>query len=181
MATVDSASARLAAQLRRALSVQNHVDISASRNVVFGAVSEPRHLETFHPFCRSNPIIRWNAESRRDVIEYRNGRVFVREFLEWSDLEGFELLIGPTGWQRSLVLWTFEERGESSCRVSIQIHPHVFQPRPQFVFFLLGRRWVRKSLETYLRSVLLGLKHYCETGENVAPNQWGVHPYFSAA
>ena len=96
MATVDSASARLAAQLRQALSVRNHVDISASRNVVFGAVSEPRHLETFHPFCRSNPIIRWNAESRRDVIEYRNGRVFVREFLEWSDLEGFELLIGPT-------------------------------------------------------------------------------------
>ena len=76
MATVDSASARLAAQLRRALSVRNHVDISASRNVVFGAVSEPRHLETFHPFCRSNPIIRWNAESRRDVIEYRNGRGF---------------------------------------------------------------------------------------------------------
>ena|GEM_PF-5729612 len=102
MAAVDSASARLAAQLRRALSVRNHVDISASRDVVFGAVSEPRHLETFHP-------------------------------------------------------------------------------RPQFVFFLLGRRWVRKSLETYLRSVLLGLKHYCETGKTVAPNQWGVHPYFSAA
>jgi len=180
MVAVDSASAELASQLRQVSSVRHHVDISAPRNDVFGAVSEPRHLETFHPFCRSNLIIHWNAESRRDVIEYRNGRVFVREFLAWSDLESFELLIGPTGWQRSLVSWNFEDRGESGCRVSIRINPHVFQPRPRFVFFLLGRRWVRRSLETYLRSVLLGLKHHCETGEKVAPNQWGVHPYFSA-
>lgn len=181
MVAVDSTSARLASQLRQVSSVRKHIDISAPRNDVFGAVSKPRHLETFHPFCRSNPIIRWNAKSRRDVIEYRNGRVFVREFLAWSDFEGFELLIGPTGWRRSLVSWTFEDREESSCRVSIRINPYVFQPRLRFVLFLLVRRWVRRSLETYLRSVLLGLKHFCETGENVAPNQWGVHPYFSTA
>ena len=181
MVAVDSASRRLASQLSRVPSVQDQIDIFVPRKVVFGVVSQPRHLEKFHPFCRFNPTISWNTESRRDVIEYRNGRVFVREFFEWSDPEGFDLLIGPTGSQRSLVSWTFEATGESGCRVSIRIHPSVFRPHLRFVFFIIARRWVKKSLETYLRSVLLGLKHYCETGKEVAPNRWGVHPYFSAA
>ena len=57
--------------------------IHKSKQEVWSIISMESNLEFFHPFCSKNNIISWSQENSVDQIEYLNGSLFKREFLEW--------------------------------------------------------------------------------------------------
>jgi hypothetical protein len=176
---VDDLSKRQVASLKFVLSAEKSMLISAPKDEVFTVLSQRGHLESFHPFCKENLVFAWEAENRRDRIIYNNGRVLDRQFISWAEGEGFELLIGESVERRSLVSWSLEVSQPAGCMVHIAVKPHLYAGLSAPAAAVIHKAWIRKSLVRYLESVLLGLKHFCETGEKVEPNKWGVHPWFS--
>jgi len=147
--------------------------IGASVDRVWCEVDRPGHLERFHPFCESNPTFAWTDGDRRDRISYFSGLVLDRTFTSWTPPHGFLLDIGTAdGGPTNSVHWYFVSVATDTTRATIAIHRMPGAPASS-----AGR----ESLEDYLDSVLLGLRHVVERDEPVTRNQFGSHPMFSPA
>ena len=68
----------------------------------------PGILEKTHPFCRTNAIIRWDCESSIDTIVYYNGRTMQRNFIDWNEGQGYQLLIGQNELADALVTLVYQ-------------------------------------------------------------------------
>ena len=80
-------------------SVQRKIHIDSSKTEVWKIISSERNLEKFHPFCKTNEVISWDGTNFIDRIEYHNGRKLERNFTEWFEGEGYDLVIGDAGVQ----------------------------------------------------------------------------------
>ena len=81
---------------------------SLSKNTV-NVISAPNHLELFHPFCKKNISISWDGMPYIDELEYLNGLKYVRKFVKWVPLKGYELYIGKKEGYQSHVIWEIKE------------------------------------------------------------------------
>jgi len=153
--------------------------VPASAAQVFAVLERPGHLEPFHPFCRENTALVWDESERRDRIVYLNGLRLDRQFVQWSPGEGFELLIGGSVDKRSLVTWTLSDDSSASSTITITVRPYIYAGKPRVTSAAINRLWIGPRLTSYLTSVENGLNQYLETGERVARNAWGSHPWFS--
>ena len=68
--------------------------INSSLDSLWDLISSPSNLEIFHPFCKSNKIIKWPGEHSIDELIYLNGLTFIRKFKSWDKKKGYSLLIG---------------------------------------------------------------------------------------
>ena len=155
------------------------VSLPASAAHVFSVLERPGHLEPFHPFCRENTALVWDEFERRDRIVYLNGKILDRQFVQWTPDQGFELLIGDSIDERSLVTWTLRDNSSASSTITIRVRPYIYAGKPRVTNATLHALWIRPRLNAYLSSVVNGLHQYLETGEQVARNAWGSHPWFS--
>ena len=178
---VDNLSRQQVDSLKFVPAAHKGLSISARQDEVFALLSQPGHLESFHPFCKENLVVAWESEDRRDRIVYNNGRILDRQFVSWTDGEGFELLIGESVEKRSLVSWSLKASQPGKCVAHISVQPYLYATLSGPASTLVHKFWIQKSLVRYLESVLLGLKHFCETSEKVEANKWGIHPWFSTA
>jgi hypothetical protein len=153
--------------------------VPASAAQVFAVLERPGHLEPFHPFFRENTALVWDESERRDRIVYLNGLRLDRQFVQWSPGEGFELLIGGSVDKRSLVTWTLSDDSSASSTITITVRPYIYAGKPRVTSAAINRLWIGPRLTSYLTSVENGLNQYLETGERVARNAWGSHPWFS--
>jgi hypothetical protein len=154
--------------------------IAAPSEDVWAAISRPGNLEAGHPFCKANPVIRWPGAMARDEVHYLSGLVLEREFRNWLDGRGYDLLIGPPGRPRStLVSWRILRQADQSCALRISIYPHHLQHLPVALRWLPHLLRVRPLLDRYLRSVTRGFEWYLTWGEAVPRNQFGSLPCFS--
>ncbi len=159
--------------------------IAASRRLfcrpaqVFDLLDRPRHLELFHPFCRSNSAISWSGGARQDVISYLNGLTYVRNFVAWRHSVGFDLLIGEAGQSQSFVGWRLKPAGEASSELSITVYPHLVHGLSPVVGYPVHMLWLKPRLQQYLTAVLSGLQCYLLTRTTVSANAFGSHPWFS--
>ena len=55
-------------------------EINSSVDSLWDLISSPSNLELFHPFCKSNKIIKWPGENSIDELIYLNGLTFIRKF-----------------------------------------------------------------------------------------------------
>ena len=69
-------------------------EINSSVDSLWDLISSPSNLELFHPFCKSNKIIKWPGENSIDELIYLNGLTFIRKFKSWKKKKGYSLLIG---------------------------------------------------------------------------------------
>jgi hypothetical protein len=155
--------------------------IAAPADAVWAAVSTPGHLADCHPFCERNPVSVWPGVGARDEIHYLSGWIYERRFVEWVDGAGYDLEIGSRGGPTSFVSWRIDPRGPDSCSLSISIRPHKIERGPVGLRWLLQLTYVRRMLHRYLDSVVRGVEWYVARGEPVSHDQFGVHPWFSAA
>ena len=153
--------------------------LSASVAQVFSILERPGHLEPFHPFCQENTALAWDDSERRDRIVYLNGLRLDRQFVRWTPDEGFELLIGGSAEKRSLVTWMLRDDSSVSSTITITVRPYIYAGKTRVTNATLHALWIRPRLNAYLTSVVNGLNRYLETGERVARNAWGSHPWFS--
>ena len=155
------------------------MSLPASATQAFSVLDRPGHLEPFHPFCQENTALAWHESERRDRIVYLNGKILDRQFVRWTPDEGFELLIGESINDRSLVTWSLHDDSPVSSTITITVRPYIYADKARVTSATLHALWIRPRLNAYLTSVVNGLNQYLQTGERVARNAWGSHPWFS--
>ena len=79
--------------MKKRKSVSYSKDLEFPIDKVWSVISAPQNLENCHPFCKTNSTIEW-YDQHHDVLQYLNGRKFYREFLIWTPMKGYELIIG---------------------------------------------------------------------------------------
>ena len=153
--------------------------IAAPLQEVWKLISSPGNLIQFHPYCSKNPVMKWQEENSRDEVHYYSGLVYEREFYDWIDRTGYDLLIGKRGGERSLVSWRLKEIDSSKCMISIEVRSAFMLRYAKIMRIFVHIFWLRPKLYQYLSSVTKGIKWKMESGQNVSQNQFGLHPWFS--
>ena len=141
-------------------------------------VSSPNYLNNVHPFCRENSITQWSNEHHEDKIIYLNERTYIRRFVSWRNLEGYDLWIGDNNKNQSFVEWRLEKVGTGS-KLTITVYPFLLSSWPKVFSFLPYFLYINIKLKSYLFSVLSGIEWYVQKKTPVPKNQFGRHSWFS--
>ena len=141
-------------------------------------VSSPNYLNNVHPFCKENSIISWNNDHHEDKILYLNEKTYIRKFVSWSALKGYDLWIGDNNKDQSFVEWRLEKVGSRS-KLTITVYPFLLSTWPKIFSFLPYFLYIDIKLKSYLFSVLSGIDWYIKENTPVPKNQFGKHSWFS--
>jgi len=141
-------------------------------------VSSPNYLNNVHPFCKENSIIQWDSDHHEDKIIYLNERTYIRRFVSWRNLEGYDLWIGDSNKNQSFVEWRLEKVGTGS-KLTITVYPFLLSSWPKVFSFFPYFLYINIKLKSYLFSVLSGIKWYVKEKSPVPKNQFGRHNWFS--
>ena len=101
-------------------------------NDVWKIISTPSNLELFHPFCLKNTVEKWPGENSKDSIEYYNGMILNRTFVNWIKNEGYDLFIGRKNGSLSFVSWRIKKVSDNSCTIKISVYPHKYNMGSKF-------------------------------------------------
>ena len=93
-------------------------------------VSSPNYLNNVHPFCKENSIISWNNDHHEDKILYLNDKTYIRKFVSWRALKGYDLWIGDNNKDQSFVEWRLEKVGSRS-KLTITVYPFLLSSWPK--------------------------------------------------
>ena len=160
------------------LPVSYSLEYDFEAHELWKVISSPKNLNLFHPFCKSNEVIKWNA-NHSDRLIYLNGRNYIRNFQTWDEGIGYTLLIGSEEGPLSYVTWELEAKLEGKSELTIVVYPYILAKLPNFVAYVPHKLWIEPRLRSYLKSVLSGLEYHLQTGKNVPRNHFGKHPWFS--
>ena len=141
-------------------------------------VSSPNYLNNLHPFCQENSIISWNNDHHEDKILYLNEKTYIRKFVSWRALKGYDLWIGDNNKDQSFVEWRLEKVGSRS-KLTITVYPFLLSTWPKIFSFLPYFLYIDIKLKSYLFSVLSGIDWYIKENTPVPKNQFGKHSWFS--
>ena len=141
-------------------------------------VSSPNYLNNVHPFCKENSIIKWNNDHHEDKILYLNNKTYIRKFVSWKALKGYDLWIGDNNKDQSFVEWRLEKAGNRS-KLTITVYPFLLSNWPRILSFLPYFLYINIKLKSYLFSVLSGIDWYIKENTPVPKNQFGTHSWFS--
>ncbi len=141
-------------------------------------VSSPNYLNNVHPFCKENSIIKWNNDHHEDKILYLNNKTYIRNFVSWKALKGYDLWIGDNNKNQSFVEWRLEKAGNRS-KLTITVYPFLLSNWPRILSFLPYFLYINIKLKSYFFSVLSGLDWYIKENTPVPKNQFGKHSWFS--
>ena len=141
-------------------------------------VSSPNYLNNVHPFCKDNSIISWNNDHHEDKILYLNDKTYIRKFVSWRALKGYDLWIGDNNKDQSFVEWRLEKVGSRS-KLTITVYPFLLSTWPKIFSFLPYFLYIDIKLKSYLFSVLSGIDWYIKENTPVPKNQFGKHSWFS--
>jgi len=141
-------------------------------------VSSPNYLNNVHPFCKENSLIQWDSDHHEDKIIYLNERTYIRRFVSWRNLEGYDLWIGDSNKNQSFVEWRLEKVGTGS-KLTITVYPFLLSSWPKVFSFFPYFLYINIKLKSYLFSVLSGIKWYVKKKSPVPKNQFGRHSWFS--
>ena len=141
-------------------------------------VSSPNYLNNVHPFCKENSIISWNNDHHEDKILYLNDKTYIRKFVSWRALKGYDLWIGDNNKDQSFVEWRLEKVGSRS-KLTITVYPFLLSTWPKIFSFLPYFLYIDIKLKSYLFSVLSGIDWYIKENTPVPKNQFGTHSWFS--
>ena len=141
-------------------------------------VSSPNYLNNVHPFCKENSIISWNNDHHEDKILYLNEKTYIRKFVSWRALKGYDLWIGDNNKDQSFVEWRLEKVG-SRTKLTITVYPFLLSTWPRILSFLPYFLYINIKLKSYLFSVLSGIDWYIKENTPVPKNQFGKHSWFS--
>ena len=156
----------------------NSLTYDCSLESLWEIVSSPNYLNNVHPYCRENSISQWSDEHHEDKIIYLNERTYIRRFVSWRNLEGYDLWIGDSNKNQSFVEWRLEKVGTGS-KLTITVYPFLLSSWPKVFSFLPYFFYINIKLKSYLFSVLSGIEWYVQKKTPVPKNQFGRHSWFS--
>lgn len=149
--------------------------VPASMERVWQVISEPGNLVYFHPFCESNPVEIWPGVGSRDKVCYYNGLVLVRDFTNWIEGSGYDLIASAELGLQFKVSWRIIQENSENSSLNLVIQQVLEQDSERKV------QQFTRLLAKYLQQVLQGFEYYMRSGERVTRNQFGPHRLFSPA
>ena len=158
-------------------SVTLSINIGVLKSEVWDVISEPSHLEKFHPYCKKNDIIKWPGIGSKDRLTYLNMKDYIRDFIEWDEKNGFSLMIGQINSPKSYVRWELNEKNKNTI-VKISIYPNLLTKWPKIISYLPYKFYIEPKLKVYLKAVLEGLKHYVLSGKKIKRKDVPYHSWF---
>ena len=155
--------------------VQSQLEINKESNTVIDLIKSKSNLEKFHPFCKKNIIVKWKGKNSEDIVIYHNNKQYVRKFTEWHQ-SGYKLEIFE---DRKLadISWNVKDLNNKSI-IKITAKPYL-PYKYRFINVIVFNLYVKYVLQSYLNSVVKGLKYYLETNKTVSDNQFGKHIWYS--
>ena len=160
-------------------SVTKSIVLNADQKQVWKLISSPGHLNHVHPFCRLDKPVFWDENHHQDELIYLNGMHYIRSFVNWIPMEGYDLLIGEKDRPQSYVVWKLESISQTKSQLSITVYPFMMSKWPRFASYIPFSFWVKPRLANYLDSVLSGIDLFIQSGEDVPRNFKGRHAWFS--
>ena len=156
----------------------NSMTYDCSLEKLWEIVSSPSYLINVHPFCKENSIIQWSNDHHEDKIVYLNNRYYIRKFVSWKVLEGYDLWIGSNNNNQSFVEWRLE-KVDSGSKLTITVYPFLLSSWPKVFSFFPYFFYINIKLKSYLFSVLSGIEWYIKEKTPVPKNKFGEHSWFS--
>lgn len=156
------------------------VAVAAPPADVWAAISPAGNLTDIHPFCERNEVNLWDGARSRDHVYYYSGVHYQREFCDWFDGIGYDLVLGPPDARTALVRWRITEAGHGSD-FSIKVVALLRDDVPAAEREHYAEHMIRRPLPSYLDSVVRGTGYFAETGTPVTKNQFGPHSIYSPA
>ena len=92
------------------------------------------------------------------------------------------MLIGEDDYASAKVNWTIRDYNGTTSSLTINIDLYIDESLghySKFIRRIIGRLYLVPKMRAYLKSVVLGFKHYVETDQNVTKNQFGYNALFS--
>ena len=120
----------------------NSMTYDCSVEKLWEIVSSPNYLSNVHPFCKENPTIQWSQDHHEDKIVYLNNRYYIRKFVSWKVLKGYDLWIGSNNNNQSFVKWRLEEVNSGS-KLTITVYPFLLSSWPKVFSFFPYKKGVR--------------------------------------
>lgn len=161
--------------------VEAKCEFNKPKSLILDIIKEPSNLTYFHPFCKRNDPIKWPGHCSIDELEYLNGRILIRDFINWHE-NGYDLNIGPKNKSKiALVNWIVSGN-EMSSSLRVRINPKIkyYSPfRNKFLQWLTWHFYIRPMLQNYINNVMNGFEYFINKDELVKPNQFGTHRWFS--
>ena len=146
---------------------------------IWKTISSHGNLNLFHPFCHTNKVIEGDKYSiKKDILIYLNGVVFEREFYQWDEMNGYELMIGKKNGKKSKVVWKISKTKNYTSLI-INVFPYKTDKINTLLYPFVFYFYIKPKLKSYLKSVLKGLKFYLYNNQKVVKNQFGRHSWFS--
>lgn len=160
-------------------SVSCSIKIKSQREDIWKVISSHGNLNFFHPFCKKNKVIEGDKKSiKKDILIYLNGVAFERDFYQWHEMIGYELMIGKKNGKKSKVVWKISKKKHHSL-LKIDVYPYKTDKINSLLYPIVFYLYIKPKLKSYLNSVLKGLKFYLYNNKNVVKNQFGKHRWFS--
>ena len=156
------------------------VGVAAPPSDVWAAISPAGNLTNIHPFCERNEVNVWDEARSRDHVYYYSGVHYQREFCDWFDGVGYDLVLGPPDARTALVRWRITET-EQGSDFSIKVVALLRDDVPAAEREHYAEHMIRRPLPSYLDTVVRGAGYFAETGTPVTKNQFGTHPIYSPA
>ena len=120
--------------------------INVSPTRVWEVISKPGILELCHPFCKSNPVEKWDGNKSIDMVLYYSGLRYERIFTDWIEGIGYDLLIGRRNGKKSKVIWRISKTNSSSSELRITIFPYYISKYSKFFYKnLFGGKAIKVS------------------------------------
>ena len=158
--------------------LSHSMKLNVSRDKLWSLISSEGNLEFYHPFCKKNIAKNWPGINSIDELQYYNGDIYTRRFINWIENVGYDLYISKKNYPSSLVNWRIQE-SNGIIKLNIIIYPYVFNTGYKILNIIPFYTFVKPSLNNYLKSIEKGLIYYLETNKKVKKNQFGNHNWFS--
>ena len=158
--------------------VSHSMKFNVSNDRLWSVISSEGNLEFFHPFCEKNIAKNWSGINSIDELQYYNGDIYTRKFINWIDNVGYDLYISKKNYPSSLVKWRIKESNKI-IKLNITIYPYVFNTGYKIFNIIPFYTFVKPKLYIYLKNIEKGLIYYLETNQKVKKNQFGSHNWFS--
>ena len=161
--------------------IESSICIDVELAKLWEIISMPGILEATHPFCQTNEVFKWDCESRIDTIVYYNGRTMQRNFIDWNEGQGYQLLIGQNEGADALVTWSIKKsQNHSILSIDLVLFlDNSLAHIPKVFRGVISRLYLAPMMKSYLNSVLLGFKFFSEKNQRVTKNQFGYNQLFS--
>ena len=165
-------------KIKNSWKAQYEEKINSSVDSLWNLISTPSNLELFHPFCKSNKIIKWPGENSIDELIYLNGLTYIRKFNSWEKNKGYSLFIGEKDKGQSFVVWEIKKK-DKSVFLKITVYPYFLKKFPNIISLFPYKLIIIPALESYLKSVIGGINYYLKTKNRIPKNYFGEHKWFS--